>query len=168
MEGEVNWSLPSSSVAPHLGLPLTAFIKLLSVTLHPPRNRLPPTGTRTQTKSSLGLKPTWLGLNPAQTHSTWFQDPVKFRFLVSHHRKNSVRDKVIGKKWFYSDAERGTLHRQSAGHHRGRMLLRNLVWLVFIGWVISYVREREEDSSCFWEGVEISRIWATTVHSLVF
>ena len=51
----------------------------------------------------LGLEPTWLGLesipnphgwdlNPAKTHSTWFQDPVKCKFLMSHHRKNSVRD----------------------------------------------------------------------------
>ena len=27
----------------------------------------------------------------------------KLRFLMSHHRKNSVRDKVIGKKWVYSE-----------------------------------------------------------------
>ena len=32
---------------------------------------------------------------------------------MSHYRKNSVRDKVIGKKWIYS--ERNTLHRQSGG-----------------------------------------------------
>ena len=36
--------------------------------------------------------------NPAKTPSTWFQDLMKLRFLMSHHRKNSVRDKVIGKK----------------------------------------------------------------------
>ena len=30
---------------------------------------------------------------------------------MSHCRKNSVRDKVIGKKWIYSDSERSTLHR---------------------------------------------------------
>ena len=57
----------------------------------------------------------WLGLKPSQnpvwdlnphgcnsnlikTHGTWFQDIMKLRFLMSHHRKNSVRDKVIGKK----------------------------------------------------------------------
>ena len=50
-------------------------------------------------------------LNPAKTHSTWFQDRMKFRFLMSHHRKNPVRDKVIGKKRIYSDSERSTLHR---------------------------------------------------------
>ena len=49
--------------------------------------------------------------NPAKTHSTWFQDLMKLRFLMSHGRKNSVRDKVIGKKWIYSDTERNTLHR---------------------------------------------------------
>ena len=36
---------------------------------------------------------------------------MKLRFLMSHHRKNSVRDKVMGKKWIYSDSERSTLHR---------------------------------------------------------
>ena len=40
---------------------------------------------------------------------TWFQDPVKLRFLISHGRKNSVRDKVIHKKWIC--LERNTLHR---------------------------------------------------------
>ena len=36
---------------------------------------------------------------------------MKFGFLMSPHRKNSVRDKVIGKEWIYSDTERSTLHR---------------------------------------------------------
>ena len=31
---------------------------------------------------------------------------------MSHCRKNSVRDKVISKKWIYSDTEISTLHRQ--------------------------------------------------------
>ena len=52
-----------------------------------------------------------LGLEPSQNHGTWFQDLMKLRFLMSHRRKNSVRDKVIGKKWIYSDSERSTLHR---------------------------------------------------------
>ena len=41
---------------------------------------------------------------------------MKLRFLMSYHRKNSVRDKVIGKKWIY--LERNTLHRQSVGHFK--------------------------------------------------
>ena len=41
---------------------------------------------------------------------------MKLRFLVSHHRKNSVRDKVVRKKWIY--LERNMLHRQSVGHLR--------------------------------------------------
>ena len=36
---------------------------------------------------------------------------MKLRFLMSHHRKNLVTDKVIGKKWTYSDTKRSTLHR---------------------------------------------------------
>ena len=47
---------------------------------------------------------------------TWFQDLMKLRFLMSHHRKNSMKDKVIGKKWIY--LERNTLHRESVGHLR--------------------------------------------------
>ena len=37
-------------------------------------------------------------------------------FSLPHHRKNSVRDRVIAEKWIY--LERNTLHRQSVGHHR--------------------------------------------------
>ena len=47
------------------------------------------------------LNPHGWDSNPAKTHGTWFQDLMKLRFLMSHHRKNSVRDKVIGKKWIY-------------------------------------------------------------------
>ena len=65
---------------------------------------------------------------------------------------------MIGKKWTYSDIERSTLHRQSMGHRKGHMQPRNLVWLVFIGWVISYANEWEDYSNYFWEGVEISWI----------
>ena len=47
----------------------------------------------------LGLEAMFWDSNSAKTHSTWFQDLMKPRFLISHHRKNSVRDKVIVKKW---------------------------------------------------------------------
>ena len=53
---------------------------------------------------------------------SWFQYLKKLRVLISHRRENSVRDKVIGKKWIYSDSERNTLHRQSVGHCRGGVL----------------------------------------------
>ena len=95
----------------------------------------PCAGTQTQPKPCLGLKPMWLGLKPSQnlvwdsnphgwdsnrakTHGTWFKNLMKLKFLMSHHRKNSVRDKAIGEKWTYSDSERSTLHRQSMDHHR--------------------------------------------------
>ena len=42
-------------------------------------------------------KPTVLQL---RSH-IWFLDLMKLRFSMSHHRKNSVRDKVIGNKWIY-------------------------------------------------------------------
>ena len=86
---------------------------------------------------------------------------------MSHPRKNSVRNKVIDKKWIYSYSERSTLHRQSVGHCRGQVLCQNLAWLVFIGWVTSYANEWEDYSNYFWKGAEISRI-CTTAHSLVF
>ena len=41
---------------------------------------------------------------------------------MSHGRKNSVRDKVMGKKWIY--LERNTLHRQSVGRLRRREALK--------------------------------------------
>ena len=44
------------------------------------------------------LNPRGCDSNLIKTHGTWFQDIMKLRFLMSHHRKNSVRDKVIGKK----------------------------------------------------------------------
>ena len=51
---------------------------------------------------------------------------------MSHHRNSSVRDKVIGKKWIYS--ERNTLHSQSVGHHRGQIQQpQTVVWLAFKG-----------------------------------
>ena len=50
---------------------------------------------------------------------------------MSHRRKNSVRDKVIGKKWIYLD--RNTLHRQSVGHLRRRERHQGMGLSVFIG-----------------------------------
>ena len=110
-------------------------------------------GTQTQPKPRLGLESTWLGLepsqnpawdlnprgwdsNPAKTHSSWFLDLMKLRFVMSHCRTNSVRDKMIGKKWIYSDTERSTLCRQSVGHYRGWVQPWTVAGLVLIGWVI--------------------------------
>ena len=59
---------------------------------------------------------------------SWFQHLMKLRFLMSYCRKNSVRDKVITKKWIYS--ERNTLHRVWA-IGRGRVKPQNVVWLAF-------------------------------------
>ena len=129
------------------------------------------------------LNPHAWGSDPAKTlppgnqaHVTWTQTLpkpmvpgqglLKLRFLMSHCRKNSVRDKVMHMKWIYSDSERSTLHRQSLGHFRAQVWLQNVAQLVFIGWVISYANEWENYSNYFGEGV-ISRIWATD-HSLAF
>ena len=71
-------------------------------------------GTQAQPKLCLRLEPIWLDSNIAKIHGTWFQDLMMLGFLMSHHRKNSVRDKVIGNKWIYSDTERSTLHRVRA------------------------------------------------------
>ena len=59
---------------------------------------------------------------------------------MSHCRKNSVRDKVIGKMWIYS--ERNTLHRQSMGYHRGRVQPWNVAWLAFMGWCSHEMKRR--------------------------
>ena len=63
-----------------------------------------------QPKPKLGLKPTFFS---SKSH-TWSQDLMKLRFFTSQHRKNSVRDKVIGEKWIY--LERDTFHRQDVVH----------------------------------------------------
>ena len=140
---------------PALSLPSSTFHSVIYRILKPFTSDWdlnPCAGTRTQPKPSLGLKPMWLGFepsqnpawdlnppgwdsNPAKTHGTWFQDLMKLRFLMSYHRKNSVRDKVVGKKWIYSDSERSTFHRQSVGHPRGQVGLRNVTWFVLMGWV---------------------------------
>ena len=72
----------------------------------------------------LELEPICWDSNPAKTHSSWFQGLMKLRSLMSHHRENSVRDKVIGKKWIYSDSERSTLHRQCGPLQRASMGLK--------------------------------------------
>ena len=70
-----------------------------------------------QTKLKPSQNPAWdlnppgWDSNPAKTHGTWFQDLMKLRFLMSHCRKKSVRDKVIGNKWIYSDLERCILYK---------------------------------------------------------
>ena len=102
--------------------------------------------------------------NPAKTQGTWFQDLMKLRFLTSHHRKNSVRDKVIGKERIYQiqtearSTECGP-SRASAALKFGRVS--------FIGGAISYANEWEDYSNYLGEGVEISRIWVIA-HSFVF
>ena len=89
--------------------------------------------------------------NPAKTHGAWFEDLMKFSFLMSHHRKNSVRDNVIAKKWIF--LERNALQRQSLGHLRGRLWQpQNGLWLVFMGWVISKANKWETYSNYLDEG----------------
>ena len=54
------------------------------------------------------------------------------------------------KKWIYSGTERSTLHRQNVGQRRGRVQPRNLAWLAFTGWVISYANELGGLFQLFW------------------
>ena len=89
---------------------------------------------------------------------------MRLMFLMSHRRKNSVRDKVIGKKWIYSNTGRRTLHRVRA-IAEGECGGDKMAELVFIGWVISYAYELEDYYSYFGEGAEVPWIWATA-HSL--
>ena len=62
------------------------------------------------------------------TSHTWSQD-LSSRFLMSHHRKNSMRDRVIGKKRIY--LERNILHRVWALSEGKRSQM--MVLLVFMG-----------------------------------
>ena len=103
------------------------------------------------------MNPCGLYSKLAQTHSlpTEIIDLVlgpSLRFLMSHWGKNSVKDKVIGKKWIY--LERNTLLTEFAiseasaaleahstdknvGHSREQTRPQQVVWLVFMGQVIS-------------------------------
>ena len=58
---------------------------------------------------------------------------MKLRLLMSYHRKNSVRGKVID-KWVY--LEKNILHRQSVSLFRSERP-QNMESLVFMGGVIS-------------------------------
>ena len=74
------------------------------------------------------------GSESTSFYSTILVNPLiilKLKFLMSYHRKNSVRDKVIGKKWIY--LERNTFHRQSVGHLRRREQHQGMVLSIFIG-----------------------------------
>ena len=59
----------------------------------------------------LGFEPMWLGLKPSQNPRYLVSGPNEARVLNVSLQKNSVRDKVIGKKWIYLDTERSTVHR---------------------------------------------------------
>ena len=72
----------------------------------------------------LGREPKWPGLESNQNSTvfelrshTWPQNLTKPGFLMSHHRKNSGRNKVIGERWIY--LERNTLHRQTGPSEKG-------------------------------------------------
>ena len=78
----------------------------------------------------------------------WFLDSMKLRFLMSQHRKNSVRDKVIGKKWIYLE----TYSADRVGHLRRWEWPQKVMWLGFMGWVISWANEREDYSNYFGGG----------------
>ena len=58
-------------------------------------NLSPCAGIRIQTKPSLGIEPMIFQLESLR----WCLDLLRLRSFASHHRKNSVREKVIGKKW---------------------------------------------------------------------
>ena len=73
---------------------------------------------------------------------------------------------MTGKNQIY--LERNTLHRQCGPSQKARgKRSQNMVWLVFMGWVISKANEWEDYSNYFGEGAEISRNWATA-HFLAF
>ena len=58
-------------------------------------------------------------------------DLLRSKFFVSWCRKNSVRHKVIGKKWTY--LERNTLYRHSVGPPQKEG---NTAWFIFMDWII--------------------------------
>lgn len=48
--------------------------------------------------------PSLITVSHLRVSASGLRTPVKPRFLISHYRNNSVmRDKLIGKKWIYSE-----------------------------------------------------------------
>ena len=84
---------------------------------------------------------------------------MKLRFLMSHHKKDSVRDKAIGKKVGLFRKKHTS---QSMDHLRRRKWYENMVWSVLMGWIISSANEWEDYSTYLGEWAEISRNWATS------
>ena len=111
----------------------------------------------------LGLEHVCEDSNP---QNPWYlvSGPNEAQVLYASLQKEFSERQSVGKKWIYSDSERSTCHRQHVGHRRGQVQPRNVVWLVFIGWV-KYANEWEGYSIYFGERVEIFRNWATTLWS---
>ena len=57
----------------------------------------------------MGLEPVDWDFNPLSFKLTWSQDLTKLKFLMSLHRNNSLRDKVLS-----SYFQRCTLYKQNA------------------------------------------------------
>ena len=107
---------------------------------------------------------------------------MKITFLMFHHRKNSVRDKVIGKEWIYP--EKYTSHRQNmiclkrwewpwekqtlqtecgpSQKVRGPEM-----WPGQFLWAGSVFKRWQDSSNYVGEEVKVSRNWIT-VHLLIF
>ena len=107
---------------------------------------------------------------------------LKIMFLMFHHRKNSVRDKAIGKEWIYS--EKYTFHRQNViylkrwewlwGKHTpqtecgpSQKVRGPEMWLGQFLWAGSVFKRWEDNPNYVGEEVMVSRNW-TTVHFLIF
>ena len=103
----------------------------------------------------------------------WFAFLVKLGFLMSHGRKNSMRDKVIGKKWIYLERIHSIDRMRFVSKSKrpwGERHSTDRVWaisegekpwnmecLVLGGWIISLDNEWEDYSNYFREDVGIPR-----------
>ena len=106
----------------------------------------------------------WPELKHSQIHDlplgslTWLQHSMELRFLMTHHSKNSVRNKVVGKKWIYLErntpqTECGPFQKKREASQYGVVSLYGLG--NFMGqWMSDYF-------SYLGERAEISRNWAT-------
>ena len=136
----------------------------------------------TSGRNSNPAEPPWPGLRPGQNPARdsnlrgwdwnptkpmvfqlrsqiWFQDLMKLKFLTSHHRKNSVRNRVIAKKWIC--CERNTLHRvQAVAEGECGIRICGAVSFYSLDNFIGY-NEWEDYSNHFGEGAEVSRNWTS-------